>query len=191
MHQWQFLNLTSWTLLVSQEVRQRKIYYCTRVKLRFLRVYIESFTMSSQQPPTKKSKQVENKQGTLLSWVKPCTSDTEPGVVEETIQIKEQPESNCLQIFRERYPKQVLYIVKVNTNGKLETRTKDIVDKFSDLTYTKKYALTEGPANLMWATHSAPPPPRPQSFYACYGPERSFSSFANRRPVYHAGGFTG
>ena len=41
--------------------------------------------MSSQQPAKKKSKQVENKQGTLLSWVKPCTSDTEPGVVEETI----------------------------------------------------------------------------------------------------------
>ena len=28
---------------------------------------------------------------TLLPWVKPCTSDTEPGVVEETIRIKEQP----------------------------------------------------------------------------------------------------
>ena len=49
------------------------------------------------------------------------------------------------QIFRERYPKQVLYFVKVNTNGKLETRTKGIVDKCSDLTCTKKYALTEGP----------------------------------------------
>ena len=47
--------------------------------------------MSWQEPPKKKSKQVENKQGTLLSWVKPCTSDTEPGVVEETIRIKEQP----------------------------------------------------------------------------------------------------
>ena len=46
--------------------------------------------MSSQEPPKKKSKQVENKQGTLLSWVRPCTSDTEPGVVEETILIKEQ-----------------------------------------------------------------------------------------------------
>ena len=47
--------------------------------------------MSSQEPPNKKPKQVENKQGTLLSWVKPCTSDTEPGVVGETIRIKEQP----------------------------------------------------------------------------------------------------
>ena len=47
-------------------------------------------------------------------------------------------------MFRERYPKQVLYLVKVNTNGKLETRTKGIVDKCSDLTCTKKYALTEG-----------------------------------------------
>ena len=68
-------------------------------------------------------------------------SDKEPGVVEETIRIKEQPEeSKCLQIFRERE-----YSVKVNTNGKLETRTKGIVDKCSDLTCTKKYALTEGP----------------------------------------------
>ena len=63
---------------------------------RFLRVCNGSLAVSSQQPPKKKSKQVENKQGTLLSWVKPCTSDTEPGVVEETIRIKEQPESNCL-----------------------------------------------------------------------------------------------
>ena len=52
---------------------------------------IESLTMSSQVPPKKRSKQVDNKQGTLLSWVKPCTSDTEPGEVEETIRIKEQP----------------------------------------------------------------------------------------------------
>ena len=37
--------------------------------------------MSSQEPPKKEPKQVENKQGTLLSWVKPSTSDTEPGVV--------------------------------------------------------------------------------------------------------------
>ena len=64
-----------------------KIYYYTR----FLRVYVETLTMSSQEPPKKKSEQVENKQGTLLSWVKPCTSDPEPGVVEETIRIKEQP----------------------------------------------------------------------------------------------------
>ena len=64
-----------------------------------MRIYIESLTMSSQQRPKKKSKQVKNKPGTLLSWVKPCTSDTEPGVVEETIRIKEQPESNCLATF--------------------------------------------------------------------------------------------
>ena len=64
-----------------------------------MRIYIESLTMSSQQPAKKKSKQVENKPGTLLSWVKPCSSDTEPGVVEETIRIKEQPESNCLTNF--------------------------------------------------------------------------------------------
>ena len=28
---------------------------------------------------------------TLLPWVKPCTSDTEPGVIEETIRVKQQP----------------------------------------------------------------------------------------------------
>ena len=65
---------------------------------------------------------------------------------------------------RERYPKQVLYFVKVNTNGKLETRTKGIVDKCSDLICTNKYALTEGPkpggggGELTWADRSAPPP---------------------------------
>ena len=42
-----------------------------------MRVYIET-------------KQVENKQGTLLSRVKPCTSDPEPDVVEEAIRIKDQ-----------------------------------------------------------------------------------------------------
>ena len=57
-------------------------------------------------------------------WVKLCTSDREPGVVEETIRIKEQPGNE----------------IKVNTNGKLETRTKGIVDKCSDLKCTKKYA---------------------------------------------------
>ena len=56
-----------------------------------------------------------------------------------------KPKAIVWKIFRERYPKQVLYFVKVNTNGKLETRTKGIVDKCSDLTCTKKYALTEGP----------------------------------------------
>ena len=60
-------------------------------------------------------------------------------------------------------PKQVLYFVKVNTNGKLETRTKGIVDKCSDLTCTKKYALTEGPkrgggGGGVNAGHSLSPP---------------------------------
>ena len=40
--------------------------------------------MSLQEPA------ISKKQGTLLSWVKLCTSDPEPGVVEETIPIKEQ-----------------------------------------------------------------------------------------------------
>ena len=84
--------------------------------------------MSSQEPPKKKPKQVENKQGTLLSWVKPCTSDTEPGVVEETIRIKEQPR---------------------NEND-LEPSTR-IAGKYA-LTVGPKQ---EG--GLMWGTRSAPP----------------------------------
>ena len=115
MHQWQSLNLTSWTLLVSLEVRQCKLCYCTRVKLRFLPVYIESLTMSSQEP-----------------------------------------------LLGKQVPKQVLYFVKVNTNGKLETRTKGIVDKCSDLTCTKKYALTEGAkgwGGVNVGQSLSPPPP--------------------------------
>ena len=56
-----------------------------------------------------------------------------------------------------------------NANGKLETRTKGIVDKCSDLTCTKKYALTEGPkrGGGVNVGHSIAQPP--QSFYACYG----------------------
>ena len=57
-----------------------------------------------------------------------------------------KPKAIVCQIFRERYPKQVLsFVKKVNTKGELETRTKGIVDKCSDLICTKKYALTEGP----------------------------------------------
>ena len=56
-----------------------------------MRAYIETLAMLSQEPLKKKSKQVENKQGTLLLWAKQCTSDSEPGVVEETIRIKDQP----------------------------------------------------------------------------------------------------
>ena len=59
-------------------------------------------TMPLQEPPKKKSKQVENKQGTLLSWVKPCTSDPEPGVLEETIRIKEQTEMRMIWSHRQQ-----------------------------------------------------------------------------------------
>ena len=70
---------------------------------------------------------------------------------------------NRKQLFKKfsanRISKQVFYFVKVNTNGKLGTRTKGIVDKCSDLTCTKKYALTEGPkpgAELTCATRLPP-----------------------------------
>ena len=75
--------------------------------------------MYLQELPKKKSKQVENKQGTVLLLV----------------YSKKQSES------------------KNNPEG--------IVDKCSDLTCTKTYALTGGPkrggGELMWVTRSAPP----------------------------------
>ena len=120
--------------------------------------------MSSQQPPKKKSKQVENKQGTLLSWVKPCTSDTEPGVVEETIRIKERPESNnCLANFPLTIFQTRSLFRQSQHKRKIRDKNKGIVDNCSDLTCTKKYALTEGPKpgeEVNVATRSAPPPPQ-------------------------------
>ena len=114
--------------------------------------------MSSQEPPKKKSKQVENKQGTLLKRVKTylrsTTGDsrlnhlmmlyvhkdrtdalTLVDVANNFVGEKENRKAIVWQIFRERYPRQVLYFVKVNTNGKLETRTKGIVDKCSSDMY--------------------------------------------------------
>ena len=55
--------------------------------------------------------------------------------------LERKPKAIVWKICRERYRKQILYFVKVNTNGNLETRTKGIVDKCSDLASTKKYAL--------------------------------------------------
>ena len=73
---------------------------------------------------------------------------------------------NRKQLFGKCYandiPSQVPYFVKVNTNGKLEARTKSILDKCSVLS-----SLTDGPkrgGELMWAQH-------PRSFDHYYGPE--------------------
>ena len=131
--------------------------------------------MSSQQPPKKKSKQVENKQGTLLSWVKPCTSDTEPGVVEETIRIKEQPESNFLANFPRTISQTSSLFRQSQHKRKIRDKNKSIVDKCSDLICIKKYALTEEPkrGGGVDVGHSLSPP---QSFYACYGPVLSRNS---------------
>ena len=78
------LDLLNFTGFLRGPPGQCKLCYCTRVKLRFLPVYIESLTMSLQEP-----------------------------------------------LLGKQVPKQVLYFVKVNTNGKLETRTKGIVDKIN------------------------------------------------------------
>ena len=69
-----------------------------------------------------------------------------PTLVDEAndfVREKKKPKAIVWKIFLERYPKQVLCFVKINTNGKLEARIKSIVDKCSDLTCTKRYALTE------------------------------------------------
>ena len=68
---------------------------------------------------------------------------------------------NRKQLFK-GYPKQVLYFVSQHKR-KIRDKTRGIVHNCSDLTCTKKYALTEGPkrgrggGKLMWATRSAPP----------------------------------
>ena len=54
-------------------------------------------------------------------------------------------------------PNTFLYFVKVHTNGKLETKTKGIVDKCSDLACTKKYAL-RGEGGGVNMGHSLSPP---------------------------------
>ena len=43
--------------------------------------------------PLKSCLRFRKQVGNTLLEVKPCTSDTDPGVVEETIRIKEQPEN--------------------------------------------------------------------------------------------------
>ena len=50
---------------------------------------------------------------------------------------------NRKQLFK-GYPKQVLYFVSQHKR-KIRDKTRDIVHNCSDLTCTKKYALTEGP----------------------------------------------
>ncbi|CAH3187549.1 unnamed protein product [Porites evermanni] len=42
-------------------------------------------------------------------------------------------------------PPEIFRLQLINTNGKLETKTKGIADKCSDLACSKKYALTKGP----------------------------------------------
>ena len=95
-----------------------------------MRVYIETLTMSSQEPPKKKSKQVENKQGTLLSWVKRCTSDLEPGVVEETIRIRTE---------------QMLYITLVDVANDFvweKENRKQLFGKFSADDIPNKFSIS-------------------------------------------------
>ena len=107
---------------------------------------------------------------------KTCTSDTEPGVVEETIRIKEQPENNCLANFLRTISKTSSLFRQSQHKRKIRDKNKSIVDKCSDLICIKKYALTEEPkrgGGGVNVGHSLSPP---QSFYACYGPVLSRNS---------------
>ena len=80
---------------------------------------------------------------------------------------RKKTESNCLPNFTRTISQASSYFVKVNTNGKLEARTKSILDKCSDLTCTKQYSLTDGPKRRGGGSYygplARPPPPPPHS----------------------------
>ena len=78
---------------------------------------------------------------------------------------RKKTESNCLANFP-RTISQTSYLFRQSRHKwKIRDKTRGIVHNCSDLTCTKKYALTEGPqwgrggGEIMWATRSAPPPP--------------------------------
>ena len=61
------------------------------------------------------------------------------------------------QIFRERYPKQLIYFIKVNTNGKQNVLQTNVV-MYQKVRFNQgTEAGGEGGGRLMWATRSAPP----------------------------------
>ena len=77
---------------------------------------------------------------------------------------RKKTESNCLANFPRTISRTSSLFRQSQYKRKLEARTKSILDKCSDLTCTKQYAVTEGPkrgceggGELMWATRSAPP----------------------------------
>ena len=84
------------------------------------------------------------------------------------------------KFLRERYPKQVLYFVKA-TQRKIRDKTIRIVYNCSDLTCTKKYALTEGPKSGRGTNVGYSLIPPPQSFSARYGPVKRIIRGGRRR----------
>ena len=75
---------------------------------------------------------------------------------------RKKTESNCLANFpRTISQTSSLFRHSQQKKEKLEARTKSILDKFSDLTYTKQYALTDGPKRGRGVNvgHSLSPPP--------------------------------
>ena len=81
----------------------------------------------------KKSKHVENKQGTLLSWVNHALV-TQPGVVEETIRKQFFGKFSANDIPNK------FSISSKSTQTEIKDNNKRYCNKCSDLTCTKKYA---------------------------------------------------
>ena len=84
---------------------------------------------------------------------------------------RKKTESNCLANFPRTISQTSSLFRQSQHKRKIRDKNKRYCrqNKCSDLTCTKKYALTKEPkreGQLMWATRSAP-----QSFYACYGPD--------------------
>ena len=87
-----------------------------------------------------------------------------------------KPKATVWQIFRKRYPKQVLYFVSRHKR-KIRDKTRVIVHNCSYLTCTKKYTLTKGPKrgwgggekiNVGYSLSPSPPPP-PRHFLLAAG----------------------
>ena len=73
---------------------------------------------------------------------------------------KKTESNNCLANFLRTISQTSSLFHQSQHKRKIRDKNKSIVDKCSDLTCTKKYALTDGPKQgeqVMWATRSAPP----------------------------------
>ena len=80
---------------------------------------------------------------------------------------RNKTESNCVANFPQTISQTSSLFRQSQHKRKIIDKTRGIVHNCSDLTCTKKYALTEGPKRGGGGDLLSPPP---QSFSACYGP---------------------